>query len=145
MPSWIASFRWKARIRCSLSRRSERGIYTTCTVCWLPAQEATGKATRSKTRCNDLKSQMNTACPCLAFRSVCNPVPRAGSELLLAGKVERETITCFADLVVFIFISDTCQPNEFIAVRKWLSKSYGKLRRKWEEKHMILWKNLFTA
>lgn len=86
-------------------------------VCWLPAQEAIVKATKSKTQCNYLKTQMNTACPCLAFRSACNPVTQAGSELLLAGTVERETIKCFADLVVFIFISESRQPSEFIPVR----------------------------
>lgn len=87
---------------------------------------------------------MNTACPYLAFRSACNPVTQAGSELLLAGKVERETITCFAELDVFIFISESHQPSEFIPVCKWLSKLYRKQRQKWEEKHMILQKNLLT-
>lgn len=145
MPGWIASFRWKARIRCSLSRRSKRGTYTNCMVCWLQAQKATVKATKSKTQHNYLKTQTNTACPCLAFRSVCNPIIQAGSDLLLAGKVERETIKCFADLVVFIFFSESRQPSKFIPVRKWLSKPYRKRRRKWEEKHTILQKNLLTA
>lgn len=57
---------------------------------------------------------MNTACPCLAFRSVYNSVTQAESELLLAGKVKRETIICFADLDIFIFISESLQPSEFI-------------------------------
>lgn len=33
---------------------------------------------------------MDPACSFLAFRAVSNPVTQAGSELLLAGKVERE-------------------------------------------------------
>jgi len=110
---------------------------------WLPAQEATVKATKSK--CSYLKPEMNTTCPCLAFRSICNPVTQAGSELLLAGKIERESIKCFADLVVFIFVSESRQPSEFIPVHKWLSKPYGKQRRKQEEKNVILWKNLLNA
>lgn len=146
MPSWIASFRWKARIRCSLSRRSKRGTYSNCMVCWLPAQEATVKATKVK----DIvqlkhKTQMNTACPCLAFRSVCNPVTQARSEFLLEGKGEEETLTCFADLNVVIFLSESRQPSEFVPVGKWLSKSYRKWRGKWEEKNIMLQENLLTG